>query len=215
MDKVRKDERKNWFYSYNMIFGMDISCHAKLIYMYLCRCADSEAQSFPSRNTIAKNCSISLTSVKNAMRELLNARLLAREEQFRSDGSQTSNLYTIFPEPYECEIVKADIEMGQKIAEDEIIESKNGIAEPSLPDIVQSDREGSKYDLPQSKYIPHAGQNIPDPQPKYDPHEGLSNLSTTHQEVNINNCGLKRKNNISQSKYSNSYCNRVIDNDSS
>jgi len=101
VDRVRKDERKNWFYSYNMIFNMDISCHAKLIYLYLCRCADSEAKSFPSRNTIAKSCSISLTSVKNAIRELIKERLLKREEQYRSDGSQTSNLYTIFSEPYE------------------------------------------------------------------------------------------------------------------
>lgn len=148
-----------------MIFSLDISCHAKLIYMYLCRCADSEAQSFPSRNTIAKNCSISLTSAKNAMRELLNARLLVKEEQFRSDGSQTSNLYTIFPEPYECEKANPDIEMCEKTV---IVENITTDID-SLPNRTQSDREGSKCDLPGLNKAPHAGQNVTAPQGKMRP----------------------------------------------
>jgi hypothetical protein len=188
MDKVRKDERRNWFYSYNMIFNLDISCHAKLIYMYLCRCADSEAQSFPSRNTIGKNCSISLTSVKNAMRELLKSRLLIKEEQFRSDGSQTSNLYTIFPEPYECESVNTESKTGTEIASDVIVDSDNN-AESY---IAHFDWEEAKYALPQLNNNPHAGQNTPLLRLKYDPLEVLPNLRTNYQEVNKNN-GLKRK----------------------
>lgn len=193
MDKVRKDERKNWFFSYNMIFAMELSCHAKLIYMYLCRCADSEAQSFPSRNTIAQNCSISLTSVKNAMRELLNIGLLAKEEQFRPDKSQTSNLYTIFPEPYEREAANTESKTEPEIVTEAIIDSKNN----SEPSIVHSDREGAKYALPQSNNNPHAGQNMSSPRSKCDPLEVLPNLRTTYQEVNKNS-GLKKKNKGSQ-----------------
>jgi hypothetical protein len=165
LDKVRKDERKNWFYSYNMIFSLDISCHAKLIYMYLCRCADSEAQSFPSRNTIGKNCSISLTSVKNAMKELLNVRLLVKEEQFRSDGSQTSNLYTIFPEPYVCEEANVNEKMGEKTVTDENSEVNYDL----IPTMKPSGREGLKYDLPRLNKDLHAGQNVPTPPGKMRP----------------------------------------------
>ena len=156
--------------------------------MYLCRCADSEAQSFPSRNTIGKNCSISLTSVKNAMRELLKSRLLVKEEQFRSDGSQTSNLYTIFPEPYECESAYTESKTETEIVSDAIIDSDNN-AELS---IVHSDLEEAKYALPQLNINPHAGQNTPSPRSICDPYEVLPNLRTTYQEVNKNS-GLKRK----------------------
>jgi len=105
VDKVKKDNRRNWFFSFNLIFEMDLSCHAKIVYIYLCRCADSESQSFPSRNTIAKSCDISVSSVKYAIRELIEARLLVREEQYRSNGGQTSNLYTIYSQPYDIELV--------------------------------------------------------------------------------------------------------------
>lgn len=104
MDYVKKDKRKDWFFSYNMIFTLPISCHAKLVYLFLCRCADNESQSFPSRNTIAENCSISLTSVKTAMKALVQCGLLIKEEQYRQDGSQTSNLYTVMSEPENTEI---------------------------------------------------------------------------------------------------------------
>ena len=103
MDNIRKQENKGWFYSFNMVFNMELSCHAKLVYVFLCRCADSESQSFPSKNTIAQKCSISVTSVKNALKELIEARLLTKEEQFRPDGGQTSNLFTIYSEPYESD----------------------------------------------------------------------------------------------------------------
>lgn len=89
--------RKNY---YNMIFEQDISEHAKIVYLYLCRCADSEGQSFPSQNTIGKKCSIkSRQTVSNALKELESIGLLDRESRYRKDGGQTSNLYVIYDSP--------------------------------------------------------------------------------------------------------------------
>lgn len=99
MDRIIKKERKNWFYSYNMIFEQDISSQAKLIYLYLCRCADEEGQSFPSINTIAGKCSISRSATIRAIKELMDIGLLAKEKRTRADNSQTSNLYCIFDTP--------------------------------------------------------------------------------------------------------------------
>lgn len=103
MENLKMNRKQDFFYCYNMIFNMDISSHAKLVYVYLCRCANGEAQSFPARKTIAAACSIGLTSVRYALKELEETRLLKKEEQFRDNGGQTSNLYTVYVERFEEE----------------------------------------------------------------------------------------------------------------
>jgi hypothetical protein len=97
---IRKKERREWFYSYNMIFEAPVSEHAKIIYLYLCRCADGEGQSFPSYNTMGKKCGIrSRQTVANAIKELESFGLLVREQRKKENGGQTSNLYTIYDTP--------------------------------------------------------------------------------------------------------------------
>ena len=98
---LKKADKRSWFYSYNMIFALPLPAYAKLVYLYLCRCADDESRSFPSRKTIAHACGIGMTSVRGAVLELVEARLLSCEENYRQNGSQTSNVYIIYPEPYE------------------------------------------------------------------------------------------------------------------
>jgi len=95
-DIIKKKERKNWFYSYNMIWDQPLSEHAKIAYLYLCRCADDNGQAFPSHATIAQKCSISRQTTINALNELKNAGLLSCKQRKDSSGSLTSNLYTIF-----------------------------------------------------------------------------------------------------------------------
>ncbi len=102
-DTIKKAERKDWWYSYNAIFKLDLKIQAKMLYCYLCRCADSESQSFPAKKLIISDCSMGRTSAGKALRELENARLITREKRYRKNGSQTSNQYTIFPKPYDIE----------------------------------------------------------------------------------------------------------------
>ncbi len=98
---IQMKDKEGWFYSYNAIFDMDLSKQAKLLYVYLCRCANRELQSFPSRKKMMRACSMGRTSVGNTLRELESARLLVREERFRENRGQTSNEYIIFSKPYE------------------------------------------------------------------------------------------------------------------
>jgi len=66
------DERRlGWFWSYDEIFDLDISEHAKLIYLNLCRRAKKSGRSFPSHSRIAKDCSVSIPTVKRAIKELI------------------------------------------------------------------------------------------------------------------------------------------------
>jgi len=102
MDTIRKNERKNWYYSYNLIFELEISIYAKMVYKYLCRCADGDGHAFPSLNDIAKKCSIkSRQTVITAIKELEGARLLSKERRLRENKSQTSTMYTVYHSPYE------------------------------------------------------------------------------------------------------------------
>jgi len=98
-DIIEKKERRNWFYSYNMIWEQPISEHAKLAYLYLCRCADDNGQAFPSYATIAQKCSFSRQTAVNALSELKDIGLLSYKRRISSGKSLTSNLYTIFDTP--------------------------------------------------------------------------------------------------------------------
>src|SRR4051812_29265109 len=86
---------KTQFYSFNKIFDMNITPKSKLVYIYLCRMAGSKAQCFPSRKTMAAACGLCVESVKRALQELAAAGLIGKVEQFKENGRQTSNLYTI------------------------------------------------------------------------------------------------------------------------
>ena len=94
--RVVKRERKNWFYTYNMILDQDISIHSKMLYITLCRYADSEGQSFPSRETLAKKCSVTTKTIDRAMKELIAIGVVSKESRQRKNGSQSSNLYIVF-----------------------------------------------------------------------------------------------------------------------
>ena len=168
MEKIKMNKKQDFFYCYNMIFSMDISAHAKLVYTYLCRCADSEAKSFPSRNTIASACNIGLTSVRNALKELVEVRLLKKQEQFRDNGGQTSNLYTVFSEPYK-DSQKVEESVGESTLEADFEANDTGKSEPI------------------SKYAPQPSQNITVPMSKCAHQEVIPKLSNTHNQVRFNN----------------------------
>ena len=95
MDKLQKKVKHNFFIGYNMIFKQEISVHAKLVYLYLCRCADGNDCSFPSYSTIGENCSISRRTAIEAVKELEAIGLVIKQIQKTKKGGDTSNLYTV------------------------------------------------------------------------------------------------------------------------
>lgn len=102
MNKIRRANKRDFFIAQNMIFDLDISEHAKITYLYLCRCADDESQAFPSYNTIAKKCSFSRRTAIDVIKELQAIGLLSVEKRQVEKGGKpvnTSNLYTLYDSP--------------------------------------------------------------------------------------------------------------------
>ena len=84
-----------FFYTYNVIFTAPISGHAKLVYAYLCKCADGNGISYPAHKTIATAAGICVTTVKKALKELEDAGLVTVQGQARANGGRRANVYTL------------------------------------------------------------------------------------------------------------------------
>lgn len=112
--------KDTFFKGYDMIFEMELSIYAKMVYFYLSKCKNNDNTCFPCHFTIAKNCSCGVTKVKEAIKELVAHKLLLKEERYtgtkKGKNSQTSNLYTVYNKPQEIEIEnKNEIEEQPKV----------------------------------------------------------------------------------------------------
>lgn len=93
MYMVMDRDRKKAFAATTDIFIQTISAKAKLVYLYLCRCAGKAASCFPAYRKIAAMCSSGISTVRKAIRELADVALVMIQERRRGDNGQTSNLY--------------------------------------------------------------------------------------------------------------------------
>ena len=87
-------DKGNFFLIPIDIFDYDLKPKDLAVYMVLSRYSDSNGESYPSRNTIAENCNVSVDTVDKAMKELKKAGLVEVTPQF-SEGAQKSNLYKL------------------------------------------------------------------------------------------------------------------------
>lgn len=74
---------------------INLSAKAKAVMAYLAFRSNKINTCFPALKTIAQGCSISLSSVKRAIKELLGLNLVQKNKRYRADGGQTSNLYIL------------------------------------------------------------------------------------------------------------------------
>ena len=65
----------------------------KLVYIYLHDRMDKEKKAWPGLNSIAKDLSLSRSTVKRAVKDLEKAGLIRKEPHYRENGSATSNRY--------------------------------------------------------------------------------------------------------------------------
>ena len=94
--------KSGYFYCYDMIFDLNISTCAKLVYAYLCRCSDKRGRCYPSMENIGDACGLkSRTTVNKALNELQQAGLLEKENRRRLDGSNSTNIYIVYEKPHE------------------------------------------------------------------------------------------------------------------
>ena len=68
---------------------------AKLVYIYLRDRMDSEKKTWPGINRIGSDLSISRSTVKRAINDLVKTGYVRKEAAYRKNGSHTSNRYFI------------------------------------------------------------------------------------------------------------------------
>ena len=77
------------------IYEKDLSTRAVTVYLYLYDRADREGKCFPSRQRIASDLNMSLSTVRRAINDLEKAGYIRKEKRMRENGGRSSNLYTI------------------------------------------------------------------------------------------------------------------------
>jgi DNA-binding transcriptional regulator YhcF (GntR family) len=79
------------------IYASNLKSRAILVMNYLIFRANKEGTCFPSIKTIAKECHISVNTVKRALDDLIRAGYVQKDARFieKKNGAQTSNLYTL------------------------------------------------------------------------------------------------------------------------
>ena len=87
-----------------------VSSKAYKVFLALCQYANNQTREcFVSRNTLARQCGISLSGVIRSLRELVNEGLIAVISRFCENGRQTSNRYSILDCPQLHMNVKQDV----------------------------------------------------------------------------------------------------------
>lgn len=79
------------------IYASNLKSRAILVMNYLIFRANKEGTCFPAIKTIAKECHISVNTVKRALDDLIKAGYVKKNVRFieEKNGAQTSNLYTL------------------------------------------------------------------------------------------------------------------------
>jgi DNA-binding IclR family transcriptional regulator len=68
---------------------------ARAVYMYLKDRADKDGRCWPAINTVARELSLSRSTVKRAMNDLTRAGFLRKESRYRANGGKSSSLYML------------------------------------------------------------------------------------------------------------------------
>ncbi len=77
------------------IYREEVSSRAKTVYMYLKDRSNVEGECWPAIKTIARDTSMSVSTVKRALEDLVQCGLLRKERRFRENRGNTSNRYFI------------------------------------------------------------------------------------------------------------------------
>ncbi len=80
---------------FGSIYREEVSSRAKTVYMYLKDRSNAEGECWPAIKTIARDTSMSVSTVKRALNDLLKSELLRKEYRYRENGSNSSNRYYV------------------------------------------------------------------------------------------------------------------------
>ena len=77
------------------VYKSNLPSRAKQIMFYLINRANADGTCFPSVRTIASDCGISERTIQRAMKVLLEEGFVIKENRYRNNGGQSSNLYKL------------------------------------------------------------------------------------------------------------------------
>ena len=80
---------------YEELYKIVVSSKGKLVYFYLEDRKDADNVAWPALNTMARELSMSRSSVRRAIQELEKIGLVRKEAHYRLNGSATSNRYHV------------------------------------------------------------------------------------------------------------------------
>lgn len=80
---------------FSSIYAAELPSRAVAVYMYLKDRADKQNQCYPAIGTIARELSLSRSTVKRAIEDLERSGYLKKEPRYREKGGKSSNLYKI------------------------------------------------------------------------------------------------------------------------
>mgnify|MGYP001771552100 CR=1 FL=1 len=81
---------------FNGIYGdEELSARAKLVLLYLHDRANKDGESWYAIGTMAKDLSLSRSTIKRALAELIRQGQVLKQERFRENGGCTSNCYQL------------------------------------------------------------------------------------------------------------------------
>lgn len=105
----------NQFEMKQLAYQSQLKSRALQVLLYLIDRANKEQTCFPAVPTIGRELHISISTVKRAMRELVQAGYVKKESRFREGNrGQTSNLYTLFFTEDRAELQKESEETQQE-----------------------------------------------------------------------------------------------------
>ena len=75
---------------FDSIYSDNLPSRAVTLYMYLCHRANSDGQCWPSEKRIAKDLSMSLSTVKRAITDLRKHGYIETEQRYRTKGGNST-----------------------------------------------------------------------------------------------------------------------------
>lgn len=80
---------------FDSIYSDNLPSRAIAVYMYLVQRANSDGQCWPSERRIALDLSISKSTVKRAIADLVKGGYIRTEQRYRKTGAKSSLLFTV------------------------------------------------------------------------------------------------------------------------
>ena len=75
------------------LYQEEIPSRAKAVYMYLKDRCNADGECWPAIKTIARDTSLSVSTVKRALDDLMKHGLLRKERRYRENGGNSSNRF--------------------------------------------------------------------------------------------------------------------------